>query len=83
MNSNLRIVFMGTPAFAVPSLKLLLENNFNVVAVVTAPDKPAGRGRKLESSEICTFARSQQLKVLQPDNLKSDEFVEQLAETRT
>jgi methionyl-tRNA formyltransferase len=82
MNSNLRIVFMGTPAFAVPSLKLLLENNFNIVAVVTAPDKPAGRGRKLESSEICTFARSQQLKVLQPDNLKSGEFVQQLAEMR-
>lgn len=69
---------MGTPSFAVPSLRLLLENNFNVVAVVTAPDKPAGRGRKTESSAICAFARSQQLTVLQPDYLKSDDFIKQL-----
>ena len=82
MNSTLRIVFMGTPDFAVPSLRILLENNYHVVAIVTAPDKPSGRGRNLESSAVYNFARSRNLKVLQPDNLKSEEFVRQLTELR-
>lgn len=74
----LKIVFMGTPDFAVESLKVLIENNYNVVGVVTAPDKPAGRGQKLNQSAVKKYALANDLKVLQPTNLKSDEFVEEL-----
>ena len=75
---ELRIAFMGTPEFAVAPLKALLEAKFNIVGVVTAPDKPAGRGRKLKQSAVKKFAESESLKVLQPTNLKSEEFINQL-----
>jgi methionyl-tRNA formyltransferase len=69
---------MGTPDFAVPSLQTLVENGFNVVAVVTAPDKPAGRGLKLAQSPVKEYALSQNIPVLQPPNLKAGEFLEEL-----
>ncbi len=72
---NFRIIFMGTPDFAVPSLKKLLDNGYNIVAVVTAPDKPAGRGLKISESEVKQFAASKNLKILQPEKLKSPEFI--------
>jgi len=65
---------MGTPEFSVPSLKILVESGFKVVAVITAPDRPAGRGRKLSMSAVKTYALSQNIPVLQPTNLKSPEF---------
>lgn len=74
----MRIIFMGTPEFAVPSLKILVENKFNIVAVITAPDKPAGRGNKLQMSEVKQYALSQDLPILQPTNLKDPEFIETL-----
>ena len=67
---NLRIVFMGTPEFAVATLGSLLMNGFNVVCVVTAPDKPSGRGRKLTKSAVKKFAEINYLPVSQPENLK-------------
>lgn len=76
--AEIRIVFMGTPEFAVPSLEILLEHKFNVVAVVTAPDKPQGRGQKLTPSPVKSCALKYNLPVLQPTNLKSPEFHEQL-----
>lgn len=69
---------MGTPDFAVPSLELLLENHYNVVAVITAPDKPSGRGQKLTPSPVKNFAQKLNIPVLQPPNLKDKEFVETL-----
>ena len=75
---DLRIVFMGTPDFAVATLKNLLDYNYKVVGVITAPDRPAGRGRKLKSSAVKEFAVANHLKVMQPTNLKSEEFVEEL-----
>ncbi|GAA4301119.1 methionyl-tRNA formyltransferase [Aestuariibaculum suncheonense] len=75
---DLRIVFMGTPDFAVDTLKTLVENNYNIVGVITAPDKPAGRGRKLSESAVKQYAVSQNLNVLQPTNLKSDDFLNEL-----
>ncbi len=72
------IVFMGTPDFAVQSLKILHENGFNIVAVITAPDKPAGRGRKLQESQVKKYALKHNLKVLQPTNLKNPNFIEDL-----
>lgn len=77
---NLRIVFMGTPEFAVRILEKILEQNYYVAGVITAPDKPAGRGRKLQKSAVKSFAVSKGLKVLQPTNLKSPDFIEQLKE---
>ena len=74
----LKIVFMGTPEFAVPSLKALLENRFTILAVITSPDRPAGRGQKLSSSEVRKFAVNHQLPVLQPPNLKDPGFVNEL-----
>jgi len=75
---NLRIVFMGTPEFAVSTLGALLMNGFNVVSVVTTPDKPAGRGRKLTKSAVKVFAEYSCLPVLQPSNLKDPEFIQSL-----
>jgi methionyl-tRNA formyltransferase len=75
---KLRIVFMGTPDFAVHSLKSIVEAGYDVVGVITAPDKPAGRGRKLNESAVKKYAISKNLHVLQPKNLKSEEFLEQL-----
>lgn len=69
---------MGTPEFAVPSLKSLVESNFNVVAVITVPDKPAGRGQKQMSSPVKIYAESQQIPVLQPEKLKDPVFLETL-----
>jgi len=74
----LRIIFMGTPEFAVPSLEILVQNKFNVVAVITAPDKPQGRGQKLTPSPVKACALKYNLPVLQPTNLKSPEFLEEL-----
>ena len=76
---DLRIVFMGTPDFAVETLKVLLENNYNVVGVITAPDRPAGRGRKVQQSAVKQYALSKNLSVLQPTNLKDETFIEELS----
>lgn len=76
---DLRIVFLGTPDFAVASLKALVEAGANIVAVVTTPDKPAGRGKKLSESAVKQYARTQDLPVLQPEKLKNPEFLEELA----
>ncbi|WNH12008.1 methionyl-tRNA formyltransferase [Thalassobellus suaedae] len=75
---DLRIVFMGTPEFAVTTLKALVENQYNIVGVITAPDKPAGRGRKLNESAVKQYAKSQNLHILQPTNLKNEDFLEAL-----
>ena len=75
---DLRIVFMGTPEFAVPSLRALVEGGYNVAAVVTAPDKPAGRGQKLHESDVKIAARQLGLPILQPEKLRAPEFVEAL-----
>lgn len=72
---DLRIVFMGTPEFAVPSLKALVEGGYNIVAVVTTPDKPAGRGRQLHESDVKIAARELGLPILQPEKLRDEEFV--------
>ncbi len=71
----MKIVFMGTPEFAVPSLRILLEHGYTIVAVVTAPDKPAGRGKKIQESAVKKFALEKGLRVLQPTNLKDPEFL--------
>jgi len=76
--NTLRIIFMGTPEFAVPSLEILIENKFNVVAVITAPDKPQGRGQKLTASPVKDCALKYSIPVLQPTNLKSEEFLSEL-----
>jgi methionyl-tRNA formyltransferase len=78
MNASPRIVFMGTPAFAVASLKALLDAKMNVVGVVTAPDKPAGRGMQLQQSAVKLFALEHQLPIAQPEKLKSPKFIEQI-----
>jgi methionyl-tRNA formyltransferase len=78
MDNKPRIVFMGTPAFAVASLSALLQAKMNVVGVVTAPDKPAGRGMQLQQSAVKQFALAHSLPVLQPEKLKSLEFFEAL-----
>lgn len=78
MSKDLRIVFMGTPDFAVESLKILVENNYNIVGVITAPDKPAGRGQKLQQSAVKIYAEQANLNVLQPTNLKSEDFLAEL-----
>jgi len=75
---DLRIVFMGTPDFAVATLDALISAKFNVVGVVTAPDKPAGRGRKTQQSPVKKYALNKNLLILQPSNLKSEEFIANL-----
>lgn len=75
---NLRIIFMGTPEFAVGSLQELVEANCNVVAVVTAPDKPAGRGQSMAASPVKTYALAQNIPVLQPEKLKNVDFLAEL-----
>ena len=74
----MKIVFMGTPDFAVASLDALVQANFDVVAVVTAPDKPAGRGQKLNESAVKKYAVEKGIPVLQPEKLKNPEFIEAL-----
>lgn len=76
---KLRIVFMGTPDFAVGILDTILKNNYEIAAVITAPDKPAGRGQKLNQSAVKVYAEENNLKVLQPTNLKSEDFLAELA----
>ncbi len=78
IGKDLRIVFMGTPEFAVTSLKALIENGYNVVGVVTAPDRPSGRGQKLHQSDVKQYAISVGLPVLQPEKLKDENFLEAL-----
>jgi len=73
-----RIVFMGTPEFAIPSLDALLINKLNVVGVVTTPDKKSGRGLKLQQSAVKKFAKISSLPVLQPINLKDRGFINEL-----
>ncbi len=74
----MRIIFMGTPDFAVASLKALLDAGRNVVAVVTSPDKPAGRGQKLHQSAVKQFALANNLPVLQPEKLRAPDFLDAL-----
>lgn len=76
--NNLRIIFMGTPNFAVTTLQTLIENNFNIVAVITAPDKAAGRGRKIQTSAVKEYALKNNLEILQPTNLKDKNFLNHL-----
>jgi methionyl-tRNA formyltransferase len=75
---DLRIVFMGTPDFAVATLKALVEENYNIVGVITAPDRPSGRGRKLNESAVKQYAKSAGLNILQPTNLKNKDFIDML-----
>jgi methionyl-tRNA formyltransferase len=77
-SKELRIVFMGTPGFAVESLRALVNDGRNIAAVITGPDKPAGRGQELKSPPVKIFALENNLKVLQPENLKSEDFISQL-----
>jgi len=76
--SNLRIIYMGTPEFAVEGLSALVENGYKVVAVVTMPDKPAGRGHQVQFSPVKQYALAHNLPVLQPEKLKDEAFVEEL-----
>ena len=73
-----RIVFMGTPEFAVASLDALVNEGFNIVGVVTAPDKPAGRGMKVSESAVKKYAVMRNLKILQPEKLKNPDFLQEL-----
>lgn len=75
---DIRIVYMGTPDFAVEPLRLLLQNGYNIIATVTAPDKPAGRGQKINQSAVKRFALENDLPVLQPDKLRDPDFVTNL-----
>jgi methionyl-tRNA formyltransferase len=77
---DLRIVYMGTPDFAVASLRALVEGGYNVVGVITMPDKPAGRGHKLQASPVKEYALSAGLPLLQPEKLKDEAFLEALRE---
>ena len=78
MSKDLRIVFLGTPDFAAASLKKLVQSQVNIVAVITAPDKPKGRGKKLAMSAVKEYALEAELPILQPTNLKSPEFLDAL-----
>ena len=75
---SMRIVYLGTPDFAAESLRALVEGGYNVVAVVTMPDKPAGRGHQLQFSAVKQYALSVGLPVLQPERLKDESFLEEL-----
>ncbi len=76
---DIRIVFMGTPDFAVTILETLVIQEYTIVGVITAPDRPAGRGQKLRKSAVKVYAESQGLTILQPTNLKNQDFIDQLA----
>lgn len=71
----MKIVFFGTPDFAVASLDILIKNNYEVVAVVTAPDKPAGRGQQIQQSAVKQYAIAYDLNILQPEKLKDEQFI--------
>lgn len=75
---DLRIIFMGTPNFAVGILDAIYQNKYNIVAVITAPDKPAGRGQKIKYSAVKEYALDKNLPILQPTNLKDESFLEEL-----
>ena len=75
---NLRIVFMGTPEFAISSLKALIDHGYNVVGVITSPDKKAGRGKKIKMSPVKIFALNNNLNILQPHKFKNEEFLDEL-----
>ncbi|HBS87653.1 MAG TPA: methionyl-tRNA formyltransferase [Bacteroidales bacterium] len=74
----MRIVFMGTPEFAVESLKILVENNYEIAAVITVPDKPAGRGQQIQESPVKKYAVEKGLRILQPASLKDEQFLDEL-----
>src|ERR1035437_7563689 len=76
----MKIIFMGTPEFAVASLEQLLQNNYTIVGVVTVPDKPAGRGQQLQQSAVKKYAIEKGLTILQPEKLKDQSFLNQLRE---
>lgn len=78
----MRIIFMGTPEFAVASLDILIQNNYDIAAVVTVPDKPAGRGQQLQQSAVKKYALEKGLKVLQPEKLKDESFINELKELK-
>lgn len=78
MASPLRIVYMGNPDFAVRPLEIMLQHNYNVVAVVTGQDKPAGRGKKINESAVKVFAKEKNLPILQPESLKDEVFLQEL-----
>lgn len=75
---KLKIVFMGTPDFAVGILDTIYSNNYEIVGVITAPDKPAGRGQKISMSAVKEYALAKNLRLLQPTNLKSEDFLDEL-----
>jgi len=79
---ELRIIFMGTPEFAVASLDALIKNGYNIVAVITAPDKPSGRGMKLNESAVKKYAVAHGLPLLQPEKLRNPEFLSALKSLR-
>jgi len=79
---DIRIIFMGTPEFAVPTLKKLVTEGLNVVGVITGPDKPAGRGMQLQKSAVKQYAESVNLPVLQPEKLRDQEFMDALKELK-
>lgn len=76
MDRQLRIAFFGTPDFAVASLKKIVEDHWNVVVVITAPDKPSGRGQQMQASEVKKYALENNLSIQQPEKLKSKDFVD-------
>lgn len=78
----MRIIFMGTPEFAVASLDILVQHGYEIAAVITVPDKPAGRGQQLQQSAVKTYALEKGLKVLQPEKLKDEQFLQELRELR-
>jgi len=78
----MRIVFMGTPDFAIPSFKILLDNHYDIVSVVTVPDKPAGRGLQLSTSAVKQYALKQELQILQPERMKDEYFIRQLTDLK-
>lgn len=79
---GLKIVFMGTPEFAVASLDILIQNKYDVVGVVTVPDKPAGRGQQIQQSAIKKYALEKGLRILQPEKLKDESFINELKELK-
>ncbi len=79
---GMRIIFMGTPDFAVESLKLLLQNNYTIVGVITVPDKPSGRGQQLQQSAVKKYALEKGLNILQPEKLKDEIFLRHLGELK-
>ena len=82
MPSPLRIVFFGTPAFAVSSIDILVKNGFDIAGVVTAPDKPSGRGQKIIPSPVKEYGEEHGLKILQPTNLKDENFIHELQQLK-